>query len=533
MLIHRHNTYYDVIIIGNAISGSILASILARNALKVLIIDNKSHPKFAIGESTVPYATQMLSMMGNKYQVPELKYFNPDFIEKKIGRSSGLKKIFGFIYHDKTDGYSLDKSLLFGNTWRTESHLFRQDVDPYFLRTSLKYGASALHDKTITDICIDEKTGVEVELADGEKIRSCFIVDASGYNSVLAQLLNLREDPCRFKVQSRSIFTHMIDVVPFEEVTHEKLSMSWADGTLHHIFDGGWMWIIPFNNHEGSINPVASVGLVLDSERYPQDVNLSPEQEFEQFINQHPTIAKQFKNAKPVRAWISTPRIQYSSSKSVGNRFCLMSSASGFIDPLYSRGLVGTFIMIDKLAEKLIQCHETNDYAFEHFKSLEKTHRQLLDYTDKLVHGSYLSWRDFDVWNAWFRVWAIEIGTIESNFGSYVQLGKYSKFKKTTNPIYSEFEDAGYRDFFNASYAIIKEFGEEYIDAEIASKRLFETIEKYNFDMVQRDGDNNVRWALKNPLCRNLLIGKDNLQANWKAGQIDSHLKKEGVNCGI
>ena len=27
------------------------------------------------------------------------------------------------------------------------------------------------------------------------------------------------------------------------------LPFSVAEGTLHHVFEGGWLWVIPFNNH--------------------------------------------------------------------------------------------------------------------------------------------------------------------------------------------------------------------------------------------------------------------------------------------
>jgi FADH2 O2-dependent halogenase len=44
----------------------------------------------------------------------------------------------------------------------------------------------------------------------------------------------------------------------------------WHDGTLHHIFDGGWFWIIPFDNHKKSQNSLCSIGLMLDCRKYPK-----------------------------------------------------------------------------------------------------------------------------------------------------------------------------------------------------------------------------------------------------------------------
>ncbi|MCK7519032.1 MAG: hypothetical protein MZV64_15555 [Ignavibacteriales bacterium] len=47
----------------------------------------------------------------------------------------------------------------------------------------------------------------------------------------------------------------MIDVPGFNEcgtMPHEEfriIRIRLSQGTLHHIFKGGWLWIIPFNNH--------------------------------------------------------------------------------------------------------------------------------------------------------------------------------------------------------------------------------------------------------------------------------------------
>ena len=66
----------------------------------------------------------------------------------------------------------------------------------------------------------------------------------------------------------------MIDVRPFDECLEAGAPRpplaAWHQGTLHHIFREGWMWVIPFNNHPESTNPVVSVGLQLDPRRRPK-----------------------------------------------------------------------------------------------------------------------------------------------------------------------------------------------------------------------------------------------------------------------
>ena len=127
-----------------------------------------------------------------------------------------------------------------------------------------------------------------------------------------------------------------------------------SEGTLHHVFEGGWLWVIPFNNHPRSSNPLISIGIQVDPRIYPTRKDLTPEEEFYALIDQFPDMKAQFRNAKPVRGWTRTERLQYSSKRIVGDRFCLVGHAAGFIDPLYSKGMYTTFSSVSLLADLLV-----------------------------------------------------------------------------------------------------------------------------------------------------------------------------------
>ena len=60
----------DVVIIGSNLSGSMLASILAKNGVGVTIVDPKTHPKFTIGEATTPDSSCRFRIVGEKYGIP-------------------------------------------------------------------------------------------------------------------------------------------------------------------------------------------------------------------------------------------------------------------------------------------------------------------------------------------------------------------------------------------------------------------------------------------------------------------------------
>jgi FADH2 O2-dependent halogenase len=409
-MINHENQRFDVIILGSGLAGSILATILANHNLQVLMIDKGIHPRFAIGEAMTPDTDLMMSILSYRYSIPEIAHLSSfENICTHISPSAcGLKRSFNFIYHREGERQTLQETNKVG--LHPSSHLFRQDIDHYMAKVAVHYGAKLLENTIVTDIRFNRES-VQVETSNKIVFFANYLVDGSGYNSVLSQKLNLRDHPTRFKTHSRSLFTHMVGVRKYDEcirsTTTTQDDLLWHQGTLHHIFDGGWMWVIPFNNHEKSTNPVCSVGLNLDTRRFPKSDDISPEQEFHTFLSRFPDIAIQFEHAKPVRNWTSTGRLQYSSHSCTGERFYLLPHAAGFIDPLYSFGLVNSCTIILPLASQIMKAIADNNYSIEPFDALGDLQQKLFDYNDNLVNCSYISFTSFNLWNAWRRIWLL------------------------------------------------------------------------------------------------------------------------------
>ena len=53
--IQQPDEQYDVAILGAGMAGGVLGTVLARNGVRVLLLDAATHPRFAVGESTIPY----------------------------------------------------------------------------------------------------------------------------------------------------------------------------------------------------------------------------------------------------------------------------------------------------------------------------------------------------------------------------------------------------------------------------------------------------------------------------------------------
>ena len=254
-----------------------------------------------------------------------------------------------------------------------------------------------------------------------------FLVDGSGPFSPAVQKMKIRDDAPNLATHSRGFFTHMVGVGRWEDILpkkEHKMPYSMDQTTLHHIFDGGWMWVIPFDNHRNATNNLASVGVVLDMKKWP-DEGLPADEEFNRIINLFPDIKRQFIAAKPVRNWVSSKCLQYSSSQHYVKRYFAMPQVATFIDPLFSSGLVFVTHVINVLGKILIDSFKSQELQVEKLKMLESQIIHKNSIYDILVSTSYQSFKRFDLWNAWHRVW--EIGTYFNTLAGMRCILKYEE----------------------------------------------------------------------------------------------------------
>ena len=409
---------YDIAIIGSGIAGSALASILAKHGSRVVVFEAGSHPRFAIGESMILETSEVMRTLAELYDVPELAYFSSENYFKLIGTQHGVKRHFSYLHHSEGEPHDVKRTLqavIPRQPHGHELHLYRQDVDAFLANTAVSYGATVLQNTPVTQIDFDDN-GVTLG-AGGATYRAKYVVDAAGFRSPLAEKFDLREYD--LQTHSRALFTHMIDLKCVHEtgVTRKDYDLPFklSEGTLHHVFEGGWLWVIPFNNHAKSTNPLASVGLMLDPRVHPRQDDLSAEEEFYAFVERFPSIARQFEGAKAVRPWTRTGRIQYSSKQVVGDRWALLGHAAGFVDPLYSKGLYTSLTSVSVLANLLLEAKETQDYSRATFLPLEEKTLAFIGANDRLVANSYRAFSSYQVWQAYSVLWLL---------GAYTELVK-------------------------------------------------------------------------------------------------------------
>ena len=491
------NDQFDVAILGAGFEGGMLATILAYKGAKVVLLDAGTHPRFALGESTVRHTFRMIKIMAERFGVPELKtdFYSAELLHKRVSSGLGVKKNFGFVYHREGQHQKPEEATQFvippfreGH----EAHLFRQDIDAYLTYTAIHHGATVKYLTKVKDVETDQQ-GVTLKTEKGETIRARFIADASGGGLVLSRMWNLRDNPPRVRLQTRCLFTHMIDVKPYDDLNLPngvpKAPRRWYQGTCHHLFDGGWLWVIPFDNREGSTNKCVSVGLSFDIRKFPKPTDITPAEEWRRFLSRFPSIQAQFKDAKLVRDWVSSDRLQSSCKQTVGDRWAIMAggAGSGFLDALFSRGLASSVEVINALAARLLRAFKDDDFRAERFEYISRVHEANLRNNDRLVFAAYTSFRDFDLWNAWFRVWMLGVGLGDLKLASIFRRYKHSHddsllpdAEEPMGLFYSQHQ--GFGELFDAAVAKMDEVEAGTTDPKEASRYIFSLVRNAKFN---------------------------------------------------
>ena len=400
---------YDIVVLGSGIAGSIVALVLRQAGMKVLVVERKTHPRFVIGESTLPTTSLLLHQLSIDYGVPELAQVAHYSSLREAGCAGWPKQHFWYGKHH--EGRALEKrhEHLFEGLllpMGPDVHMLRADADAFLASQLEKYGIEYVENTEMVDF-VKAPEGVRVALrgpAGDYEARANLVVDATGHASFLAKRFGLRDEEARLHTNTRSIFGHFTQIGELDDALggpNPGFRFVRSAGTMHHCFTGGWIWVIPFDNG------VTSVGIQLDRRIYPLDESISAEDEFTSIVDRYPSVKAHLGRRVPVRPLIRADRIQFTCSSILGDGFVLTPHAASFIEPLFSTGILLTLAFVSRFAPVARAAHADGDWDTDRFRSIEKLFFAEVDHIDRIVDGMIQSFRDYDVFKQYWRNWVM------------------------------------------------------------------------------------------------------------------------------
>lgn len=354
---------FDIAIVGSGFAGSLLAMIASRLGYRTALIEKWKHPRFAIGESSTPLANLKLEVLGARYDLPWLRALSEygswkrEFPEIRCGAKRG----FSFFYHGSGDSFRSEpnhsQELLVAanpNEDHADTHWLRADVDHFLVKKAVEAGVSYYEECRIRRITHDHGWKLGGEGRDGEiRIEASFVVDGTGENAVLREVLSEEVASIPVRTRSRSLFSHFEGVALWEDVVRaaggnvEDYPYPCDRAALHHVFHGGWMWVLRFDHG------VTSAGFSLDPEQFAPDRHASPDDEWNAIMTRLPMVARLFAQAVRVRPLVSTGRLQRAVNRAAGPDWAMLPHSACFVDAWLSSGMAHTLYSVERLARML------------------------------------------------------------------------------------------------------------------------------------------------------------------------------------
>jgi FADH2 O2-dependent halogenase len=393
---------FDLCILGAGFGGSLLALVARRLGLRVLLLERGSHPRFAIGESTSPLGNLLLEELATTYDLPRLMPLTAYGSWKRVypGIAVGLKRGFTFYQHPSGSPRPPDpdraRQLLVAASPAddlADTHWYRADFDHFLVREAQAEGVEYVDRVAATGI---DRAAVTTTLS-GERggravsYQARFVVDATGPRGALSRLLGLGDRRFEPLPPTQALFSHFTRVSRFAPADRETGSPPPYPpdaAALHHLFDGGWMWVLRFDNGISSAGFAAEDWLANELQLASRDAA------WERFLDRFPSIRTQFDGAEAVLPLVHAPRLWYRCAQITGPGWALLPSAAAFIDPLFSTGFPLTLLGIHRLGAALRQRADEAGFAAALADYAARTDREAAA-AALLVGGCYRSFADF------------------------------------------------------------------------------------------------------------------------------------------
>lgn len=301
----------DVLVIGGGPAGSAIATLLARQQRRVVLLEKDHHPRFHIGESLLPGNVEQFERLGVREQVDRIGMpkYGIEFVPPDDPHRS---------FVDFSEGWDPSKC----SAW----HVRRSELDELLFRHAAAEGALAQEGVKVREVDFDDD-GATVRAVgeDGKprQWRTRFVVDASGRDTLLANKLRCKQKNPEHS--TTALFGHFCNARRLPGRREGHISICW--------FQHGWLWFIPLADGTTSVGAVC----------WPYYLKARDKPLKEYFLDtiaMCPELHDRLKDAVLVDDRVhATGNFSYSSSHCTGERYLMIGDAYAFIDPMFSTGV--------------------------------------------------------------------------------------------------------------------------------------------------------------------------------------------------
>jgi flavin-dependent dehydrogenase len=311
----REDNTADVVVIGGGPAGSTASTLIAQHGYRVELFERARFPRFHIGESLIPetyWVLERLKMLDKMRNSHFVKKYSVQFVNA-AGKLSAP-----FYFHD-------NKPHECSQTWQ----VVRSEWDLMMLRNAEEQGVRVHEGTRVMDVLFDgaRATGVRIQNEDGSQreVLARVVIDASGQSALLQNHFKLRVwDPV---LNKGAVWTY------WEGACRDTGRDEGATIVLQTVNRQGWWWYIPLHNNTVSLGVVAPFDYLFKGRGAHEEI-------YNEELERCPAVKQRVAGATRKTGYFATKDYSYRSQQVAGDGWVLVGDAFGFLDPLYSSGVL-------------------------------------------------------------------------------------------------------------------------------------------------------------------------------------------------
>ncbi|MBI3862773.1 MAG: tryptophan 7-halogenase [Planctomycetia bacterium] len=367
------NPELDVIVIGGGPAGSTVSTLIAQRGHRVELFERERFPRFHIGESLIPetyWVLERLKMLDKMKNSHFVKKFSVQFVSAKGKLSAPF-----YFWDNKPHECS--------QTWQ----VVRSEWDLMMLNNAREQGVSVHEGTRVLDVLFDgnRAVGVRVQHEDGSQreVRAKVVVDASGQSAMLQNRFKLRTwDPV---LNKGAVWTY------WEGAYRDTGRDEGATIVIQTPSKQGWFWYIPLHNNTVSLGVVAPFDYLFKGRG-------SHEQIYNEEVDLCPAVKERIANATRKTGYFATKDYSYRSRQVAGDGWVLIGDAFGFLDPLYSSGVLlalksgelAADAIADGLAKGDVSAAQLGHWGPLFNQGVDRMRRLVCEYYDGFSFGKFV-----------------------------------------------------------------------------------------------------------------------------------------------
>src|SRR5262245_2658754 len=358
-------TNTDVVVIGGGPAGATVSTLLAQKGFKVELYERDHFPRFHIGESMIPNTFFPMERTGLLKKM-KASHFTEKRSVQFISQSGRLSEPF-FFWDNKPHESS--------QTWQ----VVRSEFDKLNLDHARENGVKVHEGARVLEVLFEGKKAVGVrvkpENEPEREVRAKVVIDASGQSTLIIDRFGLREwDP---KLKKAALWTY------WKGARRDTGKDPGATLVIQTKDKAGWFWYIP--QHDD----IVSVGVVADHDYLFKRGTKDPEAVYFEEVARAPGLQPLIKDAKRCDIFRIQKEYTYRAKQAAGDGWCLVGDAFGFLDPLYSSGLLLAMTAGCMAADTIAEGIERGDTSEAQLRKWEKPFLQGMDRIRRLVCEYY------------------------------------------------------------------------------------------------------------------------------------------------